>query len=54
MLSDRPQTAYFASAGDAVLILVLMEYALWSGINYYHLGDSIVVLILVLMEYALW
>ena len=36
-----------------VLILVLMEYALWA-VNLSLFGGNITVLILVLMEYALW
>ena len=36
-----------------VLILILMEYALWV-INGKELGEFEAVLILILMEYALW
>ncbi len=38
----------------AVLILVLMEYALWQGAFSALPIDGTPVLILVLMEYALW
>ena len=38
----------------SVLILVLMEYALWVVFPFYDNVDVTIVLILVLMEYALW
>ena len=38
---------------DVVLILVLMEYALWARNFEWH-RSGVTVLILVLMEYALW
>ena len=37
-----------------VLILVLMEYALWEEVDCEDNPDIAEVLILVLMEYALW
>ena len=37
-----------------VLILILMEYALWDKTNAHYAKDNINVLILILMEYALW
>ena len=37
-----------------VLILVLLEYALWEVINFNEERKALQVLILVLLEYALW
>ena len=42
-----------SSNGPNVLILVLMEYALWGGHSFMY-RIEFKVLILVLMEYALW
>ncbi len=37
-----------------VLILILMEYALWAQMLSFELKNLSEVLILILMEYALW
>ena len=52
MLSDKYWIIYSQSF-HIVLILVLMEYALWQTLGF-TADFFISVLILVLMEYALW
>ena len=52
MLYETTRTTYPAPR-DGVLILILMEYALWDT-NLFVVAAPSVVLILILMEYALW
>ena len=53
MLSEIPGKYEYLKHED-VLILVLMEYALWESIWDTKRRTILKVLILVLMEYALW
>ena len=53
MLSEISQKPLKQFSGLQVLILVLMEYALWDLI-WEEFVERAQVLILVLMEYALW
>ncbi len=53
MLSDTDENPAYPEKSD-VLILVLMEYALWLRTHKDSETRSLGVLILVLMEYALW
>ena len=53
MLSDMKQELFFVHI-FTVLILVLMEYALWPNDDEGEEDEDDDVLILVLMEYALW
>ena len=53
MLSE-PLGASSLRGDDAVLILVLVEYALWAQVTRSWPPERSMVLILVLVEYALW
>ena len=54
MLSENKRERVYAPEFDRVLILVLMEYALWVWRTAKQISMIKPVLILVLMEYALW
>ena len=54
MLSEFDGTFAVAPAIVEVLILVVMEDALWSADIIGHVGTELLVLILVVMEDALW